>query len=162
MSGDGVDLSGLERFTQRHVRQDGREPSREHRLPRSRRADHDDIVPARRGDFEGALRHLLALYIGEVDGIMERGREYLVNVDRERRDGVAVFEELHRFLQRLHRIDIEPGRDRRLARILNRNDDPFLLLAQRAHRNGQDSMNRLQLSIEREFADQDIVREIVT
>lgn len=160
MSGDGMNLGRFERFAERHVRQDGREPAREHRLTRTRRADHDDIVPACRGDFEGALRHLLPLHIGEVDGIMERGGEDLVNVDRERRDRVAIFEELHSFLQRRHGIDIEPGRDCRLARILNGDDDPLFLLAQCAHRNRQDTMDRLQLSIEREFADENVIREI--
>ena len=54
-SGDAVDLRDLERFVQRHRRQNRRQTAREHRLAAARRPDEQEIVSAGRGDFERAL-----------------------------------------------------------------------------------------------------------
>ena len=47
-------------------RQDRREPSREHRLPRPGRPDEKEVVSPRRRDLEGALRDALPDHLGEV------------------------------------------------------------------------------------------------
>ena len=50
----------------RQRRQDAGEARREHRLAGARRTDHQHAVRAGRGDFERALRLLLALHVAEV------------------------------------------------------------------------------------------------
>ena len=62
-----MDLGRLERLVETHFGENGGQPAGEHRLPRTRWADHQDVVTARRGDLEGALRVRLPLHFGEVD-----------------------------------------------------------------------------------------------
>mgnify|MGYP007016531951 CR=1 FL=1 len=63
---DRMELCGLDRFPEGHVRQDGGQPFREHALARARRPDQQQIMPAGRGDLERALRERLALDLGQV------------------------------------------------------------------------------------------------
>ena len=65
--GDRVELGRLERLFARELRQDRREPPRQHRLARAGRADHEQVVTARRGDLERPPRLRLAAHLGEVD-----------------------------------------------------------------------------------------------
>ena len=66
-TGDGVDLGGLQRFFKGERRQDGRQPLGQHRLAGAGRADHQHVVAAGGGDFEGALGRVLAAHVSEVD-----------------------------------------------------------------------------------------------
>lgn len=118
-------------------------------------------MPAGGGNLQRALGHLLSLDVGEVDGITQRRGEDLVDVDGERRDRVAILEELDRLRERLHRVDIQPLRDRRLAGVVNRDDDALFLLVQRPHRDRQDAMDRLELAIQRQLADHDVLGEVL-
>src|SRR5207245_1406757 len=43
----GVDLRGLERLVETHLREDGGEPPGEHRLAAARRADHQPYIVSR-------------------------------------------------------------------------------------------------------------------
>src|SRR5438034_5328003 len=52
----GVDLRGLERLVETHLREDGGEPPGEHCLAAARRADHQNVMPPSGGDLERALR----------------------------------------------------------------------------------------------------------
>ena len=61
-----VDARHLQRFLQRHIRQNPRQAARHHRLAAARRADHQHVVAARRRDFQRALRALLAAHIREI------------------------------------------------------------------------------------------------
>ena len=67
-SGDGVDLGGLESFVEGEGREDRGQTFGEHRLAGAGRTDHEDVVTACGGDFEGALGGLLSTDIFEVDG----------------------------------------------------------------------------------------------
>jgi hypothetical protein len=42
-AGDAVDAGGVKGFGQRHGRQDGGEPTGQHRLPRPRGAEHETL-----------------------------------------------------------------------------------------------------------------------
>ena len=67
LAGDRGDHRHFEQLGGRERRQDGRQPRGQHRLARAGRPDHQEIVPARGGDFERALGALLALDVGEVE-----------------------------------------------------------------------------------------------
>lgn len=63
---DAPDTGGLHRLLAAHVRQYAGETLGEHRFARTRRPDHEHIVPARGGDFERALDVFLSLDLGIV------------------------------------------------------------------------------------------------
>jgi len=65
-----VDLCGFKALLKIHIRQNRWEPFGEHGFSGTRRADHDDIVPAGRGHFQTTLHVLLALHIVEINRII--------------------------------------------------------------------------------------------
>ena len=82
-AGYRVDARHLERRVVGEQRQDPRQPAREHRLSRARRAGEQQVVPTRGGDLERAPRALVAAHLGEVGDAGER----LEVVGRQRRIG---------------------------------------------------------------------------
>ena len=69
-----VDHRRLELFRTAEGRLDAGQALGEHRLPRARRADHEQVVPARRGHFHRAPGGQLAAHIGHVR-VEHRGRD---------------------------------------------------------------------------------------
>ena len=67
-AGHGVNLGRLQRLLESERRQDRRQPFGQHRLARSGRADHEDVMAARRGDLESALGRLLPAHVFEIYG----------------------------------------------------------------------------------------------
>ena len=70
----------LDRFLQRHRRNDGGDPFGEHRFSRAGRPDHEDVVTAGDRDFDRAFHVALAFDVGEIDVVILVGREELAQV----------------------------------------------------------------------------------
>ncbi len=68
-AGHAMDLRGLERLLQAQARQNGGETPGKHRLARTRRPDHQQIVPAGRRDFQRSLGDRLASDLGEIHAV---------------------------------------------------------------------------------------------
>ena len=66
--GHGVNLGGFERFFKGERGKDGGQPLGQHGFAGAGRADHQNVVAAGGGHFQGALGGLLAAHIAEVDG----------------------------------------------------------------------------------------------
>src|SRR5207302_7434136 len=73
-SGNRVDPCHLERFVLWQRRQDARQPTGEHRLPRPRWAAQEQVVASRRRKLERTARPLLPAYVGEIERRRRRGR----------------------------------------------------------------------------------------
>ena len=67
--GRAVDARRFERGVELERRQDSRQPPREQRLAAAGRPDQQQVVRARGGDLERALRALLAVHVGEVERV---------------------------------------------------------------------------------------------
>src|ERR1019366_5424633 len=65
-AGDAVDLGGFDGLLEGERRQDAGEALGEHGLAGAGRANHEDIVYAGGGDFEGAFGHGLAAHVTEI------------------------------------------------------------------------------------------------
>ncbi len=63
--GHGVDARHIQGFVDGHARQDARQGARQQGLAGAGRTDHQDVVPAGRGHFQGALDVLLAFDLAE-------------------------------------------------------------------------------------------------
>ena len=72
---DRLDHAELERLGGFERRQDPGKPRRQHRLARSRRPDHQQIVAPGSGDLESALGAFLALHVPKVEPGGPRGGE---------------------------------------------------------------------------------------
>ena len=78
----GVDGHRLQRFGLAHGRQQAGQAGGEHGLPGPGGADHEDVVAAGGGDFEGPLGHVLPPHVRELGGrrrtrLRDRGGERL-------------------------------------------------------------------------------------
>lgn len=111
---DAPDTGGLHRLLAAHVRQYAGETLGEHRFARTRRPDHEHIVPARGGDFERALDVFLSLDLGIV------GEEQLFLARHGRLGGgdLLLAREMRQKLRNgMYGIDGEMVGVRRLARV---------------------------------------------
>src|SRR5437764_13934230 len=70
-----VNLVRLDRFLQRHRRNDGSDAFRQHRFARARRPDHENVVATSNGYFQRPLDVRLPFYIGKIDLIALMGRK---------------------------------------------------------------------------------------
>ena len=73
-AGRRVHARHLERRLLVERRQQPRQPPREHRLAHARRADHEHVVAAHRGQLERAARERLAAHVGEIGPVGARRR----------------------------------------------------------------------------------------
>ena len=139
---DGVDLRRLQRLLLRHVRQDRRQPPREHRLARAGRADEQHVVPARGGDLKRPFDVLLPHDVGEVGtGAAVRLRR---RPRRGGRDRLLAREVAHQLKDVFNRVDREPTRERRLGGVLRRDIEGLQTQPPRAQRHRQHARHRAQ------------------
>ena len=69
LASDAVDLGDLDGFVEGHGREDRGQRAGQQGLAGAGRSDHEHVVGAGSGDFEGALGVLVAADIGEIDRI---------------------------------------------------------------------------------------------
>ncbi len=148
-AGQRMDHRHFERLGRRQWRQQGRQARRQHRLARAGRADHQQIVAARCGDFERALGAFLALDVLQID----RRHRLLGHLRHRFGQQLRAFEMIDQRQQRGRRqhLGARPGR---LAALRRRADQAALLLVGR-HRRGQHAGHRRQPAIEAELAQRD-------
>ena len=84
---DAVNLGGLQGLFLVQGRQDGRQALGQHGLARARRADHQDVVAAGRGQQQGPLHRLLALDLAEIQVVVRRRLAGLGRRGRGKRPG---------------------------------------------------------------------------
>ena len=146
---DRPDLRRLKRLLPRHIRQDGRQPSRKHRLARAGRADEQDVVPARSGDLQRALDVFLPHDICKVGARFIRLLRLPLWLRRERPFSLQVL------YQRLHvrnAVNAQPVGKRRLRGVGRGDIERFDARARRGHRHGQHAVHRAQRAGERKLA----------
>src|SRR5260370_11021096 len=66
-AGDAMNLRRLNSFIQREWRNNGRNALGQHRLSRSWRTNHEDVVTASDRHFDGALNVPLPLHVAEIN-----------------------------------------------------------------------------------------------
>ena len=159
-SGDAMDAGGLERFIQSKRRQDGAEPLGDHTFARARRADENQIVPARGSDFQRTLHGFLPLHFGEVVlaiGLMFKQR-FCVHI--RGRDGRGAGDEACRLAQIFHGDDLQAFNDRCLGRVIRRHQQTASPFRARAERHGQHTLHAPHFSGERQLTDDCVVRRV--
>jgi nickel/cobalt transporter (NicO) family protein len=69
-AGGGLDGEDFEKFVERGLGHDGGDAAGDHAFAGAGAADHQEIMPAGDGDFDGAAEAVLAFDFGEVDGVL--------------------------------------------------------------------------------------------
>ena len=148
-AGDGSDHRDFQQFRRRQRRQDRGQPRRQHRLAGAGRADHQQMMPAGRGDLERALGAFLALDVAQI----EQRCLALVHLRLRPRQHLRAFEVVGDLDQRFRRDDLDirarPGR----FRAAGRRTDQALVARIGADRRRQHARDRRDRSVEPEFAE---------
>src|SRR5947209_1964057 len=79
-----MDLGALDRFLQRHRRDDGGDAFRQHRLSGTGRSDHKQVMSARDCHLDRALHMALSLHVTEIDVVTLMGLEKGAQVTKGR------------------------------------------------------------------------------
>lgn len=149
--GDRVNPRHVERFLDRHPREDRRERPRHQRLPRSRRPAHQDIMPARRRDFERAFGAFLSLDFGEI------GRDFRNDFGKPRRclrlDPGFAAEMPEEFFERRNREDGNSWDERRFFGVDGGDEDAGETGFLRPGGNRKNPADMPDRSVERQLAD---------
>ena len=154
---NAVNLGGLNGLFRRERRQHARQTLGQHGLARTRRPDHQDVVRAGRGHFQGALRHGLSAHVAEIRrrrGRFRRQRGRAVRLGG--RELLRPREQRHYFRQVAHAVDVDAFHHRGLGRILRRHDQIGDAHIARADRYRQRPAHRANRAIERQFSDQHV------
>ncbi len=148
-AGDGGDHRDFQKFGRRQRRQDRRQPRRQHRLARAGRADHQQMMPAGRRDFERAFGALLALDVAQIEMRCLR----LVHFRLRPRQHLRAFEMVGDLDQRFCRDDLDIGARPGGLRSARRGTDQAFLARVRADRGRQDAGDGGDRAIEPELAE---------
>ena len=154
----------LKRLFELQRRQYRRQTLCEHCLSRSRRADEQDVVPARTRHFEGTFRCLLAANFREIDLIFRLASMHLVDVEFYRLYPrvalrIEIDDEFGRLTQIFDRINIYALHDRRFAGVFLGYDQILDTVFTCRKGDRQRPANRPYTSVKRQFANAHRTRE---
>ena len=153
--GRAVDARHLEHLVVGHVGENGRQPPGEHRLARPGGSDEEDVVRARRGDFEGPLDVLLALDVFEVDRIDSRSDE-LALVEAAGNDLPRLAKQSDDAHDVVEGIDLDLADEGRLAGVRPGHDDAAEAGLPGHESDGQSAAHRLEAPVKGQLADEEI------
>ena len=152
-AGHRMDARHLERGFVVQERQDPRQPSREHRLPRAGRPGEQQVVAAGRGDLERTARTLLTPHVGQVG----HDRERFEVVGRQRRCGrVALAAQVGHGLGEMTHADRLDSRERHLGAGLGGADEMREAGAPGPFGRDERARHRPKPPVERELADRGV------
>src|SRR5438552_2560820 len=158
---DAVNLGCFERFFQGQWWKDCGEPLGEHRFAGAGRADQQDVVTARSGDFEGAFDGFLPLYFSEIEIVLLSLVEQRAQINFGGSDLLLPFQKRGGFAQVGHRNDIQAGDDRGFGGIFGRNENTDPTISASAQRNGQHAFDGPDRAGQRQLADDGEVFQLV-
>ena len=156
-AGDGEYLRRFDGLREGKVGDDRHEPLCEHGLPGSGRTDHEEVVPPRGGDLQGAFGLFLAADLAEIEGIVAAPAEKFPEIDMDRRDLRPAAEKLHHFGELSHRDHLNPLHQRRFGGVFPRDDYPPDAEGLRLKGRGEGAVDPLHAAVQRKFAEKEIV-----
>ena len=157
--GDAADPRDLDRLLVGRGRQDSGQASRQHRLARARRPDHEHVVAARGGDLERPLRVALPPDVRQVAVRLDRRA-----APRRRRRGSgrpSAGEELRHAVERRHAEHVDAVDERGLGGVLLGHDQPRVAGAPRTVCHRDRAVDRAQRAAQRELAADRVRGEVV-
>ena len=151
--GDAVDGGDLDRLGDRERRQDRRQAARQHGLARSRRRRCSSRLCAPAAATSSArLACCLPAHVRQVARGRRRAGEQGHRVDGGRHAGLVAAQVGDGVRQRLDADDRRAARERCLARVRGRDDEPRALRALRRHGDRQDATHAVHATVETELA----------
>jgi hypothetical protein len=152
-AGDGMDLGGFDRIFLRHFRHDGGDALGEHGFPGSRWADHQQVVSAGRGDFQGAFDMMLAFDFLKIDVVSALGFKKCAAIEFEGQDAFGPADEIPCLPKIADGNDADATDHRGLGGVRFRNDQKFTPAGPGFEGDGQHAFDGTHRTIEPELAD---------
>ena len=156
-----MDLGRFERFIERQRRENGGESFGQHGFAGARRPDEQGVMSAGRGNLQGPFDGFLAFDFIEINLLFVVAVEDPGDIDDGRGYLQLAFEETHGLAQVLNGDYLEAGNDGRLGGVLGRDEDAALALFPGREGNRQDAFDGTHGAGQRQFADHDVVVQLV-
>jgi hypothetical protein len=160
-SGDTVNLRRLQGFFKRERRQNRGHALGEHGFAGTGRPNHQYVVASGTGNFDGTLGGLLAANVFEVNEEFLIFAQEGVAVSLERSDAVAGVHKVDDVKQRFHRVNVDAADHGGFAGIRLRNDESGDFAAAGFEGDWQSAANPAEAAIQREFANEETVGDVL-
>ena len=147
-----VNARGLDGFLERHRRQNRGNALGQHGFARAGRPDEQNVVAARAGHFERALRRHLPAHVAQVHGVLAGFRQHLRRVHRNGLKRFRRVDQIDGLRQRFHREHFNAFDHGRFARIRFRHHHVLDAAFARSQRRRERAAHRPHAAIERKFA----------
>ena len=153
---DAVNLGGLQGLFLVQGRQDGRQPLGQHGLAGPRRADHQDVVAAGRGQQQGPFDRLLALDLPEIQVVVRRQVAGFFRRSHIRPQGLAAGQEFHQLGEMIGGKNFEALDHRGLPGVVPGDDQGQAGLAG-GQGHGEDAPGGLQAAVQGQFPKDEVL-----
>ena len=155
-----VNPRGLDRFFRGELWQDRRHAFGEHGLATAGRAEHQQVVPACRGNGDGTLGHFLTTHVGKVDVVFAMLGKQVADATWLRRDINRPAEKPNRLCQAVDGDDLQALHHGRFAGVLRGEHQPAHAFDfRRRHGHGERPFHRPHAAIEGQLADDGILAQ---
>ena len=155
-----VDAGRLDGLFERHRRQNGRNPTREHCLARTWRTDQQEVMATGAGHFQSALRGHLPAHVAQIDRILAGLGQHLRSVHGYRLEGFRRVDDVGGFRQRLRRKDFYFAHHRRFTGIRRGNHELFYTFVAGGQRRRKGSAHGSHAAVERKLSEENVIVEV--
>ena len=155
-SRDAVNPRGLDGFLERHRRHDRGDALGQHGFAGAGRANQQNVVATRAGNFQRAFRGHLAAHVTQIDRVLAGFGEHLRSVHG---DGLKRFrrvDHIHSLRQRLYGEDVDAFDDGGFARIRFGDHDVLYAAIARRQRGGEGAAHGTDAAVQRELAEKHV------
>lgn len=160
-SGNRMDFGRFQRLLEGEVGQNRRQSARQHGLPASGRSRHQNIVGARGGHFESPLDVFLPAHLGKIVSVGALQDRCETGIDAERSHLDFAIDQGYRLAEVTHGKNLRAGDQGALFGIVDRQDKGAAIPVAGGHGNRQDPSDRLDPTVQRQFAEQNEIFQII-
>ena len=159
-AGDGVNTRRLQRFGEGQRRQNARQTACQHRLARTGRADHQQVMSAAGRHFQRPPCANLPLHLCHIHRALDRRYHVAILPLLLHGDGFAPLQVIHHLPQAARRIDPQSLNARHFLGVPFRQNNVHNPLLARADDHRQRAAHGVQRTIQRQFAQHQRPRQV--
>ena len=149
-----VNARRLDGFLERHWRQDRRDALRQHGLPRARRPDEQNVVPAGDSHFDCPLDVALTFYVAKIDVVRLVRCEKICQIAARGQEREFAANKLKCLTQIVHAVDVDLFHHGSFACVGFRNEERMFPAPSRFQRDRQYAFDGAHGSIQRQLANE--------
>ena len=153
-TGNAVNLGRLDRFIERHRRNNCWNALRQHRLARAGRANHENVVTAGNCDFDCPFDVSLSFHVCKIDIVILMGCKKTGEIAAGWEQRKFAPKKLECLAQIVDAVDVDLVHHRGFESVRFRHKERLLAATPRFQSDRKHAFNRTHTAVERQFADE--------